>query len=102
MTGGSKVRAARSSLDDLPGAEIFFVRVGSDEVEVELVGLSLGEEVAAALERFQVEELVFLEAVNGFDVALVGVSGGPSARILRAGRRLGLMHFNFTRGLRCE
>jgi hypothetical protein len=46
-------------LDDLPGAEVLFVGVGANQVEVELIGESLGKEVAAAVERFQVEELVF-------------------------------------------
>src|SRR5271157_4422801 len=41
-------------LDDLPGAEVLFVGVGADEVEVELIGKGLGKEVAAAGERFQV------------------------------------------------
>src|SRR5208337_4576222 len=56
-------------LDDLPGAEVLFVGVGADEVEVELIGKGLGKEVAAAGERFQVEELIFDETVNGFYVA---------------------------------
>jgi len=47
-----------------------------DEVEVELKGVSLGEEVAAAGERFQIEELVFDQAMDGFDLSLEGVSGG--------------------------
>src|SRR5260370_26258120 len=35
-------------LDDLPGAEVLLVRVGADQVEVELVGESFGEEIATA------------------------------------------------------
>ena len=35
------------ALDDLPGAEVLFVGVGADEVEVKLVGESFGEEIAA-------------------------------------------------------
>ena len=38
-------------LDDLPGAEVLFVGVGADEVEVELIGKGLGEEITAAGER---------------------------------------------------
>ena len=69
-------------LDDLPGREILFVGIGADEVEVELIGVSFGEEVAAAGERFQIEKLVFDQAVDGFDVALEGVSGGRDADVL--------------------
>jgi hypothetical protein len=54
-----KGRARFEVLDDLPGAEVLFVGVGANEVEVELIGKGLGEEVAAAAERFQVEELIF-------------------------------------------
>jgi hypothetical protein len=46
-------------LDDLPRGEILFVGVGTDEVEVELIGEGFAEEVATVGERFQVEELVF-------------------------------------------
>ena len=70
------------ALDDLPGAEIVFVGVGANEVEVELVGESFGEEVAAAVERLQVEELIFDEAMDGFDVALKSVGGGGDADVL--------------------
>jgi len=76
-------------LDDLPWAEILFVRVGADEVEVELVSEGLGEEIAAAGERFEVEELVFDEAMNGFDVALESVSGGRNADVLTVAERSG-------------
>src|SRR5258707_8631103 len=69
-------------LDDLPGAEVLLVRVGADQVEVELVGESFGEEIATPRERFQIEELIFDEAVNGFHIALEGVSGGRDADVL--------------------
>lgn len=52
-------------LQDLPGAEILFVGAGADELEVEQVGEGLGQEVAAGGERFQIEELLFDQAVNG-------------------------------------
>jgi hypothetical protein len=82
------------ALDDLPGAEVLFVGVGADEVEIQLVGEGFGEEVAAAREGFQVEELIFDEAVNGFDIALEGVSGGKECgyadcRLKRRGNRWG-------------
>jgi len=69
-------------LDDLPGAEVLFVGIGANEVEVELVGEGFGEEVASAGERFQVEELIFDEAVDGFDIALEGVSSRRNADML--------------------
>jgi hypothetical protein len=72
-------RARSEPLDDLPGGLIFFVGVRPGEVEVELIGVHLGEEIAAAGEGFQIEELVFFEAMNGFDIALVGVSRGRDA-----------------------
>ncbi len=58
------------------------MRVGTDQVEVELVGKGFGEEVAPTVERFQVKELIFDEAVNGFHIALEGVSGGRDANVL--------------------
>ena len=69
-------------LDDLPGAEVLFVRVGTDEVEVELIGKGFGEKVSTPRERFQIEELILDEAVNGFDITLEGVSGGGNADVL--------------------
>jgi len=69
-------------LDDLPRAEILFVGIGADKVEVELVGEGFGEEIAAAGERFQVEEFIFDEAVDGFDIALEGVSSRWNANVL--------------------
>ena len=51
--------SAGKSLDDLPGALIFLVRVGADQIEVEPVRVGLGEEVTATGEVFQVEELAF-------------------------------------------
>jgi len=80
-------RARSEPFDDLPGRLIFFVRVGPGEVEVELIGVHFGQEIAAAGEGFQVEELVFFEAMDGFDVALVGVRGGRDAHVLTVAER---------------
>src|SRR5258707_15405663 len=67
-------RGARSEpLDDLPGSLKFLMGVGSREIEIELIGLGLGQEFAAAGEGFQIEELIFDQAMHGFDIALVGV-----------------------------
>src|SRR6266850_348355 len=76
-------------LDDLPGALIFFVGVQAHQVEVELIRVDLGKEVSAASELFEIKELVFFEAVHGFDVALVGVRGGRDTHVLAVaeGRR---------------
>ena len=42
-------RPARLELvDDLPGAEILFVSIGTGEIEVELVGEGFGQEITAA------------------------------------------------------
>jgi hypothetical protein len=68
--------------DDLPRAEVVFVGVGTDEVEIELVGVGFGQEVATAGELLKVEELVFNQAVNRFDIALPGVSAGRDAHML--------------------
>ena len=75
-------RARGEPFNDLPGAQVFLVRVGAHEVEVELVGVHLGEEIAAARKFFQIKKLVFFEAMHGFHIALVGVRGGRDAHVL--------------------
>ena len=65
-----------SSVDDLPRGLVFLVGVGSGEVEPEVVGVGLVEEVSEAAEGLDLVELVFDEAVNGFDVGLEGVGTG--------------------------
>ena len=71
------------------------MRVGSRQVEIELVGVGLGEEFTAAGERFQIEELVFFEAMHGFDIALVGVSSGRDADMLTIAEGFGKIAFEF-------
>jgi hypothetical protein len=71
-------------LDDLPWAEVSFVGVGPDEVEVAWIDAGFGEEVGAAAEGFQLVELVLAEPMDGFNVALLGVGGGRNARRLGA------------------
>ena len=61
---------------------VFFRSLLGRSYPIELVGEGFGEEVAATRERFQVEELTFDEAVNGFDIALEGASGGRNADML--------------------
>ena len=50
--------AGRELVDDLPWSESWLVRVGTSQVEVELVKGSLGQEVGPVLESFQIKELV--------------------------------------------
>ena len=61
-------------LEDLQRAFPFFAAVGADEVEVVPIGRDLGPEVGRACEGFTVEELVFDETMDGFDVALPGIA----------------------------
>ena len=49
--------------------------------------MRFGKEVSATGEVFQIEELIFFEAVDGFDIALVGVRGGRDARVLTGSER---------------
>ena len=76
-------KAGIELLDDLLWSTTFFVRVGASEVEVELVRGSLGQEVGTAGERFQVKELIFDEAMDGFHIGLVSVGSGRDALMLR-------------------
>src|SRR5215467_9290075 len=69
--------------------------VGTNQIEVELVGVGFGEEVAAAGEIFQVEELVFFEAVHGFDIALIGMGRRRDAHMLAVAQSFGEVPFEF-------
>jgi hypothetical protein len=71
-------------LDDLPWGTACFVGVGPGQVEVELIEGGFSEELSAGAEGFQVVELVFDEAVDGLDIALIGVGGGLDALVLGA------------------
>src|SRR5439155_19303501 len=74
--------ASSETLDDLPGSLIFLVGVGACEVEVQLVGVYFRQELTAAGEVFQIEELVFFEAMHRFNIALVSVRGRRDAHVL--------------------
>ena len=63
-------RARSEPLNDLPRAEIFFVRVGAHQIEVQLIGVHFAEEVAAAGEVFEIEEFVFFEAFTTVSTSL--------------------------------
>jgi hypothetical protein len=82
-------RARSEPLDDLPGTLILFMGVGPNEIEIHLVGLGLGEKFAAAGEGFQIEELIFDQAMHRFDIALVGVRRGRDAEMLAVSQRGG-------------
>jgi hypothetical protein len=69
-------------LNDLPWGEPSLVRIGPSQVEVEVVKGSLGQEVGAAGEGFQIEELPFHEGVDGFNIALERVVGRRDAIVL--------------------
>lgn len=55
--------------------------IGPSQVEIELIEGSFGQEVGAAGEGFEVEEFVLDEPMDGFDITLVGVSGGRDADV---------------------
>ena len=57
--------------------------------------MDLGEEIATAGERFQIKELVFFDAVHGFDIALIGMSGGRNTHMLAVPEGLGKIAFEF-------
>jgi hypothetical protein len=58
--------------------------------------VSFGQELAATGEVFQIKELVFFEAMNGFDIALKGVSGRWDTHMLAVTESLGEVAFEFT------
>ena len=57
--------------------------------------MGLGEEIATAGERLQVKELVFFEAMNGFDIALEGMRGGRDAHMLTVAEGFGKVAHEF-------
>ena len=52
--------------------------VRTSQVKVKLIGLCFGQEFAAAGAGFQIEELIFDQAMHGFDIAL-GARRKPGA-----------------------
>ena len=69
------------------------MRVGAHEVEVELIGVDLGQEVATTGKLFQVKELIFFEAMDGFDVTLVGVRRRWDEHMLAVAQCFGKISF---------
>ena len=84
----------------MPGTHVFLVGVGPREVEVELVGVDLGEELAAAAELFQIKKLVFFEPVHGFHVALVSMGGRRDAHMLAVTEGFGKVAFELAAVIR--
>ncbi len=82
-------RAGRSRSMICLGTLILFMGIGPNEIEIHLVGLGLGEKFAAAGEGFQIEELIFDQAMHRFDIALVGVRRGRDAEMLAVSQRGG-------------
>jgi hypothetical protein len=70
------------SEEDLQRAFPFLAAVGAEEIEVVPVRGDLAEEVVAVAELLQIEEFVFDQAVDGFDVALPGVALGRNEAVL--------------------
>ena len=60
----------------------FLAAIGSDEIKVMPVGGDLGPEVGWITEGFAIKELVFDEAMNGFDIALPSVALGRDVTML--------------------
>ena len=63
-------------LKDLERALPLLSAIGADEIEAPPVGGDFAPEVRRAGEGFAGEELVFDEAVDGFDIALPGEAVG--------------------------
>ena len=78
-------RESRMKLvNDLPRGEIFFMGIRPGQIEVELIERSLGHKVRAIAESFQIQEFIFDEAMDGFDIALISVGAGRDAHVLGA------------------
>jgi len=74
--GDARVDLRGELTQQIEGAAIALVAVLSGDIEVAPVGAGFGEEVGAGAEAFPVEELVLTEAMDGLDIAVVGVGGG--------------------------
>jgi len=64
---------------------VLLVRVGSREVEPEVIGVGLMEEVLEAAEGLDLVELVLDEAVYSFDIGLEGVGTGRDGVVFGSG-----------------
>ena len=75
------------ALEDLEWA--LFSSVEADEIEVAPIGRDLGKEVMAITKLFAIEELMFDQTVNHFDVHLPGVTVVADLRIELADQAFG-------------
>ena len=66
---------------------MFFVRVGSFEVEEQLITGSFVDKVGSVFEGFDFVEFKFHEVVDGFDVRLPGMGAGDDGMMLLAFER---------------
>src|ERR1035437_9902659 len=57
--------------------------------------MDLGEEISTVGERFQIEELIFLDPVHGFDITLIGMSGWRDTHMLAVTEGFGKVAFEF-------
>ncbi len=69
-------------LKDLQRAFPFFTAVRTEEVKVAPVGGDFDEEVVAITELLQIKKFIFHQAVNGFDIALPGVTLGGNEAVI--------------------
>src|SRR4030095_13271327 len=71
-------------LENLQRALPLFGSVGTNEVKVTPVGGGFGKEFGAGPKVFTIEEFIFDQAVDGFDVALPGVTFRWNEAVIRS------------------
>jgi hypothetical protein len=64
------------ALEDLQRALPFLAAIGPHQIEVLPVGGDFGPEIGWITEGFPIKGLIFNETVDGFDIALSGVTLG--------------------------
>ena len=69
-------------LEDLEWAFPFFTPIGSEQIKVTPIGRDFGEEVVSVAELFEVEEFIFDQAVDSFDIALPGIALGWNEAVI--------------------
>jgi hypothetical protein len=71
------------------------VEVRAREIEVQLIGVNFGEEIAMAREVFQIEKFIFFEARHSLHIALVDMRGRCDAHMLTIAECCGKLAFEF-------
>ena len=69
--------------------------IGPHQIEVQLVGVHLVEEITATSEILQIEKFIFFEAMHRFHIALVGMRGRWDTHMLTIAKRCGECAFEF-------